>query len=69
MYGVPYSEHSSFFELTCFAMSCDWAKMIATVNVGNERSRMKMAKWVERWEIDKKRCKEAMVKPRAADYW
>lgn len=69
MYGVPYSEHSSFFELTCFAMSCDWVKMIATVNVGNERSRMKMAKWVERWEIDKKRSKEAMVKPRAADYW
>jgi len=28
-----------------------------------------MAKWVERWEVDKKRDKEAMVKPRAADYW
>ncbi|KAG1850713.1 DRMBL-domain-containing protein [Suillus subluteus] len=69
MYGVPYSEHSSFFELTCFAMSLDWVKMIATVNVGNERSRAKMAKWVERWEIDRKRSKEAMVKPRAADYW
>jgi DNA cross-link repair 1A protein len=50
-------------------MSCDWVKMIATVNVGNERSRMKMAKWVERWEIEKKRCKEVMVKPRAADHW
>ncbi|KAG1811490.1 DRMBL-domain-containing protein, partial [Suillus subaureus] len=69
MYGVPYSEHSSFFELTCFAMSFDWVKMIATVNVGNERPRAKMAKWVERWEIDKKRSQEAMVKPRAADYW
>lgn len=69
MYGVPYSEHSSFFELTCFAMSFDWVKMIATVNVGNEKSRAKMAKWVERWQIDRKRSKEAMVKPRAADYW
>ncbi|KAG1792628.1 DRMBL-domain-containing protein [Suillus plorans] len=69
MYGVPYSEHSSFFELTCFAMSCDWVKIIATVNVGNEKSRAKMAKWVECWEVDKKRSKEAMVKPRAADYW
>lgn len=37
--GVPYSEHSSFFELTCFALSLPGAdlKMIATVNVGNEK--------------------------------
>lgn len=69
LYGVPYSEHSSFFELTCFAMSCDWVKMIATVNVGNEKSRAKMAKWVERWENEKKRSKEPMVKARADDYW
>ena len=36
--GVPYSEHSSFFELTCFALSMPGpdVKMIATVNVGNE---------------------------------
>jgi DNA cross-link repair 1A protein len=38
--GVPYSEHSSFFELTCFALSLPCRpemKMIATVNVGNEK--------------------------------
>jgi len=37
--GVPYSEHSSFFELTCFALSVPGpdVKMIATVNVGNEK--------------------------------
>ena len=37
--GVPYSEHSSFFELTCFALSVPGPdlKMIATVNVGNEK--------------------------------
>jgi hypothetical protein len=37
--GIPYSEHSSFFELTCFALSVPGpdVKMIATVNVGNER--------------------------------
>jgi DNA cross-link repair 1A protein len=69
LYGVPYSEHSSFFELTCFAMSCNWAKMIATVNVGSEKSRAKMAKGVERWENEKKRSKEPVVNPRAADYW
>jgi DNA cross-link repair 1A protein len=61
--GVPYSEHSSFFELTCFALSVPGpdVKMIATVNVGNEKrcvdafllrsdeadglSRAKMKKW------------------------
>ncbi|KAH7913856.1 DRMBL-domain-containing protein [Hygrophoropsis aurantiaca] len=69
MYGVPYSEHSSFFELTCFAMSCEWGRMIATVNVGSENSRAKMAKWVERWEGEKKRSKEHMVKYREIDYW
>ncbi len=37
--GVPYSEHSSFFELTCFALSVPGpdVKMIATVNVGTEK--------------------------------
>jgi DNA cross-link repair 1A protein len=32
LYGVPYSEHSSFFELSCFALSLDWVRIIATVN-------------------------------------
>ena len=70
VYGVPYSEHSSFFELTCFALSFDWARMIATVNVGNETSRGKMARWVERWEAErKKRGKAKVVGHRAQDYW
>lgn len=70
LYGVPYSEHSSFFELTCFAMSVDWGKMIATVNVGSENSRGKMGKWFEKWEAErKKRGKEGIVPQRHADYW
>ncbi|KIJ20718.1 hypothetical protein PAXINDRAFT_66030 [Paxillus involutus ATCC 200175] len=69
MFGVPYSEHSSFFELTCFAMSSEWGKMIATVNIGSERSRDRMAKWVERWESEKKRTKVSAIQPRATDYW
>ncbi|KAI0923464.1 hypothetical protein AcW1_006418 [Taiwanofungus camphoratus] len=70
VYGVPYSEHSSFFELTCFALSLDWVKMIATVNVGSENSRRKMAKWIERWEAErKKRGKGEVVNCRAQDYW
>ncbi|RDX51252.1 DRMBL-domain-containing protein [Lentinus brumalis] len=70
VYGVPYSEHSSFFELTCFALSFDWARMIATVNVGRETSRGKMAKWFERWEAErKKRGKVEVVKYRTSEYW
>lgn len=70
VYGVPYSEHSSFFELTCFALSLDWGRMIATVNVGSESSRGKMAKWVERWEAErKKRGGAKVVEYRAEDYW
>jgi DNA cross-link repair 1A protein len=55
LYGAPYSEHSSFLELTCFALSFDWGKMIATVNVGSATSREKMSKWFERWETERKR--------------
>ncbi|CCM06966.1 uncharacterized protein FIBRA_09280 [Fibroporia radiculosa] len=70
IYGVPYSEHSSFFELTCFALSVNWGKMIATVNVGSENSRKKMEKWIERWEAErKKRTKGEVVEQRAEDYW
>ncbi|KAH9930298.1 DNA repair metallo-beta-lactamase-domain-containing protein [Fomitopsis serialis] len=70
VYGVPYSEHSSFFELTCFALSLDWGKMIATVNVGSENSRKKMSKWFERWEAERKKMgKDEVVGHRAGDYW
>ncbi|KAE9392288.1 DRMBL-domain-containing protein [Gymnopus androsaceus JB14] len=70
VYPVPYSEHSSFFELTCFAMSFEWGKMIATVNVGSETSRGKMAKWVEKWEKERrKKGREYVVPSRKDDYW
>ncbi|KAF5377755.1 hypothetical protein D9757_008069 [Collybiopsis confluens] len=70
VYPVPYSEHSSFFELTCFAMSLEWGKMIATVNVGSESSRGKMTKWVESWEKErKKNGKGYIVSSRQDDYW
>ncbi|KAF8074931.1 beta-lactamase-like protein [Lyophyllum atratum] len=70
LFPVPYSEHSSFFELTCFAMSLNWGKMIATVNVGSETSRGKMAKWVSKWEAErKKRGKDTVVPYRHAEYW
>ncbi|PFH51862.1 hypothetical protein AMATHDRAFT_141681 [Amanita thiersii Skay4041] len=70
IYPVPYSEHSSFFELTCFAMSLKWEKMIATVNVGSETSRVKMAKWITQWEAEqKKRGIDTVLPYRQPDYW
>lgn len=68
LFGVPYSEHSSFLELTCFAISCDWARIIPTVNVEHKRTRMKMAQWIECWAAERKRGK-ALIQPRTDDYW
>lgn len=73
--GVPYSEHSSFFELTCFALSVPGpdVKMIATVNVGNEKSRGKMKKWFEKWQAEKLKRQQAglpaIVEYRDVTYW
>jgi DNA cross-link repair 1A protein len=44
--------------------------MIATVNVGNESSRGKMAKWVAKWDVErKKRKNDDIVSYRHPDYW
>ncbi|KAJ7091501.1 DNA cross-link repair protein pso2/snm1 [Mycena belliarum] len=70
LFPVPYSEHSSFFELTCFALSLRWGRMIATVNVGSEGSRARMARWVQKWDAERKRRgRDAAVPHRRADYW
>ncbi|KAF8323475.1 DRMBL-domain-containing protein [Cantharellus anzutake] len=73
LYGVPYSEHSSFLELSCFALSTHWDKIIATVNVGTESGRGKMNRWFEKWESEIKRRREkgenGMVGFRSIEYW
>ncbi len=44
--------------------------MIATVNVGSENSRQKMAKWVQKWEAErKKKGNDYVVEYRQPDYW
>lgn len=72
-YGVPYSEHSSFAELACFALSIDCAKVIATVNVGTATGREKMDKWVSKWDTERKRRRErgesTIVEYRSLEYW
>jgi DNA cross-link repair 1A protein len=55
-FGVPYSEHSSFRELTMFCCALRIGRIIPTVNVGSAKSREKMKAWVDRWEAEKRRA-------------
>lgn len=54
-FGVPYSEHSSFRELTLFCCALRIDKIIPTVNVGSAKSREKMKGWIEKWAAEKKK--------------
>ncbi|KAK6348409.1 hypothetical protein TWF718_006205 [Orbilia javanica] len=54
-FGVPYSEHSSFRELTAFCCALDIVRIIPTVNVGSAKSREKMKMWFEKWAVDRKK--------------
>ncbi|KAL4874013.1 DNA repair metallo-beta-lactamase-domain-containing protein [Aspergillus spectabilis] len=54
-FGVPYSEHSSFRELTMFCCALRIGRIIPTVNVGSQKSRDRMKGWFEKWEAEKRK--------------
>lgn len=54
-FGVPYSEHSSFRELSMFCCALRIEKVIPTVNVGSAKSRERMKGWAERWAVERKK--------------
>jgi DNA cross-link repair 1A protein len=54
-FGVPYSEHSSFRELTMFCCALRIGRIIPTVNVASQKSRDQMKVWMERWDAEKKK--------------
>ena len=54
-FGVPYSEHSSFRELTMFCCGLRIEKVIPTVNVGSAKSRERMKAWIERWNVERRK--------------
>ncbi|KAB8356348.1 hypothetical protein FH972_023932 [Carpinus fangiana] len=54
-FGVPYSEHSSFRELTMFCCALRIDKIIPTVNIGSAKGRERMKLWCERWAVERKK--------------
>ncbi|XP_034563211.1 DNA cross-link repair 1A protein [Notolabrus celidotus] len=54
IYGVPYSEHSSFLELKRFVQWLQPLKIIPTVNIGNWTSRRAMENCFSEWMMETK---------------
>ena len=54
-FGVPYSEHSSFRELTMFCCALRIERIIPTVNVGSAKGRERMKGWCERWAVERRK--------------
>ncbi|KAL7754017.1 DNA cross-link repair protein PSO2/SNM1 [Sorochytrium milnesiophthora] len=52
--GVPYSEHSSFYELSRFVKALNVKRVLPTVNVGSEKSRNDMDRWLREWHEAKR---------------
>ncbi|XP_078499985.1 DNA cross-link repair 1A protein [Lissotriton helveticus] len=49
MYGIPYSEHSSYLEMKRFVQWLRPQKIIPTVNMGNWKARTTMEKFFSQW--------------------
>ena len=69
IYGVPYSEHSSFRELASFISSLRIKRIIPTVNVGSEASREKQFAVLDRWQKEKEGKEIRIVAYPNPEHW
>ncbi|KAM8781755.1 DNA cross-link repair 1A protein isoform 1-T2 [Rhynchonycteris naso] len=52
IYGIPYSEHSSYLEMKRFVQWLKPQTVIPTVNVGSVKSRRAMEKYFKEWKLE-----------------
>lgn len=52
IYGIPYSEHSSYLEMKRFVQWLKPQKIIPTVNIGTLKSRSTMEKYFKEWKLE-----------------
>lgn len=69
IYGVPYSEHSSFRELASFIASLDINHVVPTVNNESEKARNRMAMYLNKWGQDKQGKPIQVVPYPATSHW
>ncbi|CEP18078.1 hypothetical protein [Parasitella parasitica] len=75
IYGVPYSEHSSYRELALFIASLDIRRIVPTVNVYSETNRLRMSLLFDKWHRDRSKLvkdndgKIKLIGYPSVDYW
>ncbi|CAO3593414.1 unnamed protein product [Absidia cylindrospora] len=69
IYGVPYSEHSSFRELASFIASLEINHVVPTVYYETEKGRRQMLKYLEKWQQDKQGKPINIVPYPAETHW
>ncbi|KAI9307553.1 DNA repair metallo-beta-lactamase-domain-containing protein [Cunninghamella echinulata] len=69
IYGIPYSEHSSFRELASFIGSLNIRHIIPTVNYEKEDVKYHMYQYLNRWQSDKKDKPIQIIPYPNIDYW
>lgn len=66
LFGVPYSEHSSFRELASFIASLEIFNIIPTVNINQLQS---MSNYFDKWQQEKSSKRIEVVNYPNQDHW